>query len=162
MSGMKFEKDGFHYIVPAVDVTEVYNDGIACGMKECEKKHYIGFVKGTGGESLVFPCQFDPDSIFIFNFNDLASATADDAIAIYVYDRTSTGTYCGLSYAWNKSTKRMKDPIGYGTSGGAARYERNEAEGTVTIKGVTNGGDTSVNNVFDKNLTYTVICEKHA
>ena len=162
MSGLNFEQNGVKYYIPALDGTEIFNDGVAKGKEECVKKHYVGFIEGSGSESLTFPCPFEPDTVLIYNFSELASTEVERPVGVFLFNRTSTGSCGAVSYSYKRSTDKMTDPISYMASGGASRYERNAADGTVTIKNIQNGGDTSTYNIFDAKLTYTVICEKHS
>lgn len=110
MSGMRYEKDGYQYIVPSVDVTEVYNEahgigkaeGKAEGEAECKTKHFAAIVTGDGTGSITFgPVPFDPDVVEVICFKDVhKDGAVDDIVQIFTCDlraNASNDRLCGMS-----------------------------------------------------------------
>lgn len=155
---------------------DAYNDGFAKGNGEgfaegrkeaeakCEAKHFVAMVQGSGGTSLTFPCRFEPDCIVIMGFGNLTN-TSDNTLISLTLDLGATGAYGGCSFPASGGKLARDGAAGYGASGIGGYWERNETTGEITIKNVVNGKSTQTNkiyNIFDSNLTYTVIAVKHA
>lgn len=103
-AGIKFEKDGFHYVIPAVDVTEVFNDGqkdglkegkelgriegLAEGREECSLKHFAQFRTGDGSKEITFgPVPFDPDAVEVICFRGVHDAgIVSDVVHLFTCD----------------------------------------------------------------------------
>ena len=162
MSGLKFEKDGYTYAVPAVDVTELCNDIRA----ECAAKHFVATFVGDGGTEVVLPgCEFDPEFVSIMCGDGFAEMVDGDTTSMvlkcFCYDKRITGEICGT--AFYGFTAKMSNTVvpKYGV---LTRSEASDAMISCKDKTmvISNLFSETKKTIFGSGLTYKVVAVARA
>lgn len=184
-SGMSFERDGSKYYLPAVDGTEIFNDGKAEGKidgkaeatAECAAKHFAQIVDGSGTDVLRFgPVPFAPDMVEVMCFRGVhgddpsnRDNIRDSIVHLFTCDLRSidgTDTLSGVSLLSKRAISTNGTPIQNGRfmlaspATAATKYSRSE-DGTVTIKNVTAAeSGTTYTGTFADNCKYICVAVK--
>ena len=160
MSGINYEKDGFHYVVPSVDVTEVYNDGFAKGKaegkSECEGKHFVGTFIGDGTGTAKFLVPFKPDCISVYGMSPFNYKRAH-SVAYFTADLKTFG-YIGAACGAHRSNGNvMSAPI---TTKSIPNVYQQDADGWVTLSGLVGDGGLGLGK-FPADTEYIVVAAKY-
>lgn len=160
LSGASFTKDGFRYMIPAVDVTEVYNEGFedgkkAGGAEECAKKHFVSIIKGTGNTSVSLKVPFNPEmiSIVALDQNAVEKAGVNGLMQLFAMPGSNGQRFaCGFS----TDASGVIYPMQFGTSTMNTRYAVEE-DGTITISNLLYGSSGQLKAVFVDGQQYLIV-----
>ncbi len=155
MSGINFEQDGVKYFIPAVDGTEIWNDGFAKGKADCIAKHFAAIVEGNGTTSITFgKVPFEPDIIEVISCHGLHGEDGkdikDDIVHLFACDLRATQgvdrlfAFCFTSMKYGASTQHYRTPTAVAVDKKDEKIEVSE-DGYITIKNVI-GLDSNNNN----------------
>lgn len=182
MSYVRYESDGKTFAMPALDVSEIFNDGKAVGREEgreeaseeareagreegraeelakCEANHFVAIVEGDGSTELTFSVPFKPDIVDVQCLEYATAYTGAWMMFATTMNLTveSADKCCGSAFHSNASNGQSMIPLG--ASSVTQKFSQTE-DGVCTLKNfVVTSNNEPIK--FMQGVKYAVTCVK--